>query len=65
MLGLYPGRELRAEARLPGLGQRGLDPARLVPVLHYDGTPITARFIIADIAERLAPPVVERLREAV
>ncbi|HYF59656.1 MAG TPA: 2-oxoacid:acceptor oxidoreductase subunit alpha [Burkholderiaceae bacterium] len=26
-----------------------LDPARLVPVLHYDGTPITARFIIARI----------------
>jgi 2-oxoglutarate ferredoxin oxidoreductase subunit alpha len=22
-----------------------LDPARLVPILHYDGTPITARFI--------------------
>jgi 2-oxoglutarate ferredoxin oxidoreductase subunit alpha len=27
-------------------GQRcGIDPARLVSVLHYDGTPITARFI--------------------
>jgi 2-oxoglutarate ferredoxin oxidoreductase subunit alpha len=24
----------------------GIDPARLVPVLHYDGTPITARFIV-------------------
>ena len=24
-----------------------IDPARLVPVLHYDGTPITARFITA------------------
>jgi hypothetical protein len=24
-----------------------IDPARLVPVLHYDGTPITARFIVA------------------
>ncbi len=23
----------------------GIDPSRLVPVLHYDGTPITARFI--------------------
>jgi 2-oxoglutarate ferredoxin oxidoreductase subunit alpha len=22
-----------------------IDPARLVKVLHYDGTPITARFI--------------------
>jgi len=29
-----------------------IDPARLVPVLHYDGTPITARFIAQAIAER-------------
>ena len=32
----------------------GLDSAQLTPVLHYDGTPITARFITATIAERLA-----------
>ncbi|QYU69514.1 2-oxoacid:acceptor oxidoreductase subunit alpha [Leptolyngbya sp. 15MV] len=31
----------------------GLDPATLVPVLHYDGTPITARFIRAAIVERV------------
>ena len=42
-----------------------VNPTRLLSILHYDGTPITARFIIADIARRLAPPVVERLREAV
>jgi 2-oxoglutarate ferredoxin oxidoreductase subunit alpha len=30
-----------------------IDPARLVPVLHYDGTPITARFIVRAIRERL------------
>jgi 2-oxoglutarate ferredoxin oxidoreductase subunit alpha len=29
------------------------DPARLVAVLHYDGTPITARFIAAAVAERI------------
>ena len=29
----------------------GIDPARLVPVLHYDGTPITARFIAGEIAD--------------
>jgi 2-oxoglutarate ferredoxin oxidoreductase subunit alpha len=26
-----------------------IDPARLVKVLHYDGTPITARFITGAI----------------
>jgi 2-oxoglutarate ferredoxin oxidoreductase subunit alpha len=31
-----------------------LDPARLISVLHYDGTPITARFIVAEIARRWA-----------
>ena len=31
-----------------------IDPARLVRILHYDGTPITARFIIAAIGKRLA-----------
>ena len=29
-----------------------LDPARLEPVLHYDGTPITARFIVREIERR-------------
>ncbi|MBL8549864.1 MAG: 2-oxoacid:acceptor oxidoreductase subunit alpha [Hyphomonadaceae bacterium] len=28
-------------------------PARLVPVLHYEGAPITARFIVQEIAERM------------
>jgi 2-oxoglutarate/2-oxoacid ferredoxin oxidoreductase subunit alpha len=32
----------------------GVDPAKLVPVLHYDGTPITARFIAGEIAQLLA-----------
>ena len=30
-----------------------IDPARLEPVLHYDGTPITARFIGGAIRQRL------------
>ena len=33
----------------------GIDPARLVAVLHYDGTPITARFIAGAIEARLRP----------
>ncbi len=40
------------------------DPVRLVPVLHYDGTPITARFIAGDIAARLIPAQ-PRVKEAV
>jgi 2-oxoglutarate ferredoxin oxidoreductase subunit alpha len=32
----------------------GVDPAKLVPVLHYDGTPITARFIAGEIATLMA-----------
>jgi len=31
----------------------GIDPARLVPVLHYDGTPITARFIADAIGRHM------------
>jgi 2-oxoglutarate ferredoxin oxidoreductase subunit alpha len=30
----------------------GIDPSRLISVLHYDGTPITARFITKEIAEK-------------
>jgi 2-oxoglutarate ferredoxin oxidoreductase subunit alpha len=32
----------------------GINPASLISVLHYDGTPITARFITAEIAEIVA-----------
>ncbi|MBU1377838.1 MAG: 2-oxoacid:acceptor oxidoreductase subunit alpha [Alphaproteobacteria bacterium] len=30
-----------------------VDPGKLVPVLHYDGTPITARFIAGAIGQRM------------
>jgi len=37
-----------------------VDPAKLVSVLHYDGTPITARFIAGEIAQLMAvKPVIE------
>jgi 2-oxoglutarate ferredoxin oxidoreductase subunit alpha len=39
-----------------------LDPARLVAVLHYDGTPITARFIARAIGERMGGAEVTQLR---
>ena len=42
-----------AQLRMLLVNECGIDPAQLVPVLHYDGTPITARFITGEIAERL------------
>jgi 2-oxoglutarate ferredoxin oxidoreductase subunit alpha len=43
----------------------GIDPARLVPILHYDGTPITARFIARAIGEDLEALKVTPLRKVV
>ena len=34
-----------------------IDPKRLGKVVHYDGTPISARFIAGAIAERLEKAV--------
>jgi 2-oxoglutarate ferredoxin oxidoreductase subunit alpha len=42
-----------AQLRTLLINECGLDPAVLTPVLHYDGTPITARFIRGAIAGRL------------
>jgi 2-oxoglutarate/2-oxoacid ferredoxin oxidoreductase subunit alpha len=42
----------------------GIDPVRLVPILHYDGTPITARFIAGAIGEHLDAFKVTPLRVA-
>ncbi len=42
-----------AQLRMLLVNECAIDPARIVSVLHYDGTPITARFITAAIAERL------------
>ena len=41
-----------AQLRSMLVNEFGIDPARLVPVLHYDGTPITARFIAGEISAR-------------
>jgi len=32
----------------------GINPANLISLLHYDGTPITARFIAKEISEIVA-----------
>ncbi|KFN50126.1 2-oxoacid:acceptor oxidoreductase subunit alpha [Arenimonas composti] len=43
-----------AQLRSLLINEFDLDPARLERVLHYDGTPITARFIVGAIRERTA-----------
>jgi 2-oxoglutarate ferredoxin oxidoreductase subunit alpha len=45
------------------INEGNLDSNKVVAVLHYDGTPITARFIIAAIAERLAASNVTPIRQ--
>jgi 2-oxoglutarate ferredoxin oxidoreductase subunit alpha len=42
------------QLRMLLVNECGIDPAKLVPVLHYDGSPITARFIIREISEDAA-----------
>ena len=39
-----------AQLRALLINEGGVDPARLVKVLNYDGSPITARFILAELA---------------
>ena len=43
-----------AQMRSLLVNECGIDPARFISILHYDGTPITARFIIHAISERLS-----------
>jgi 2-oxoglutarate/2-oxoacid ferredoxin oxidoreductase subunit alpha len=54
-----------AQLRLLLVNELSLDPVRLVPVLHYDGTPITARFIVCAIAEHLDALKITPLRKVV
>src|SRR5712672_302470 len=59
--------EQNRDAQLRSLivNECSIDPVRLVPVLHYDGTPITARFIARAISERLDTLKVTPLRKVV
>src|SRR5712691_4868436 len=47
------------------INECGIDPVRIVPVLHYDGTPITARFIARAIGDHLDALKVTPLRKVV
>ena len=42
-----------AQMRMLLVNECAIDPARFISILHYDGTPITARFITKEISERL------------
>jgi 2-oxoglutarate ferredoxin oxidoreductase subunit alpha len=59
--------EQNRDAQLRGLivNECGIDPVRLVPVLHFDGTPITARFIARAIGDHLDALKVTPLRKVV
>jgi 2-oxoglutarate ferredoxin oxidoreductase subunit alpha len=51
-----------AQLRTLLVNELEIDPARLLPILHYDGTPITARFIVQAISERARPSNVRPLK---
>ncbi|MGH7052876.1 MAG: 2-oxoacid:acceptor oxidoreductase subunit alpha [Stellaceae bacterium] len=53
-----------AQMRMLLVNEGEIDPARLVPILHYDGTPITARFIVKAIADMLSVVTLAPLRKA-
>jgi len=54
-----------AQLRMLLVNECGIDPARLVPILHYDGTPITARFIRAAISATAGAAKIVPLRKTV
>jgi 2-oxoglutarate ferredoxin oxidoreductase subunit alpha len=56
--------EQNRDAQLRSLivNECGVDPVRIMPILHYDGTPITARFIARAIGENLDALKVAPLR---
>jgi len=54
-----------AQMRTLLINELEIDPRRLIKVLHYDGTPITARFITRAIADHAgAAPAVQSAQAA-
>jgi 2-oxoglutarate ferredoxin oxidoreductase subunit alpha len=53
-----------AQMRALLINEGAIDPARIISVLHFDGTPITARFIVDEIARRWALLTGKPSREA-
>jgi 2-oxoglutarate/2-oxoacid ferredoxin oxidoreductase subunit alpha len=54
-----------AQLRTLLVGEGLLPHEKLSPILHYDGTPITARFIHQEIVQRLSAFTVKRIKTAV
>ena len=52
-----------AQLRMLLVNECGIDPERLIPMLHYDGNPLTARFVTREIAEKAAVFNVKPLRK--
>ncbi len=53
-----------AQLRTLIINECEIDPARIIPILHYDGTPITERFISAAIAAQWQALVASAHNEA-
>lgn len=51
-----------AQLRMLLINECGIAPDRLIPILHYDGNPLTARFITREIAEKASLFNVKPLR---
>jgi 2-oxoglutarate ferredoxin oxidoreductase subunit alpha len=52
-----------AQLRMLLVNECVVDPAGLIPILHFDGTPITARFIVSEIVQRMKALNVAPLRK--
>jgi 2-oxoglutarate ferredoxin oxidoreductase subunit alpha len=59
--------EQNRDGQLRGMmvNECGVDPVRLVPILHFDGTPITARYIARAIGDHLDALKITPLRKVV
>jgi 2-oxoglutarate ferredoxin oxidoreductase subunit alpha len=54
-----------AQLRTLLVAELDIDPAKLIAILHYDGTPITARFIVKEISKTAGSLNVTPLRKTV
>jgi len=53
-----------AQLRMMLVNECGIDPEKLIPILHYDGNPLTERFVTREIEEKARLFNVTPLRKA-